>query len=190
MLPRTPEDARTLHLRKLLATALPATAGEQAFLERMRDLLESGPSAFERTSYEPGHFTASAFVVDGRRENLLLIHHRKLGRWLQPGGHVEASDPDLESAARREVREETGLSSLERLTEEVFDLDVHEIPAFGQAHGHSHFDVRFLFRSNDEQLHPSVEVAGARWVPFAELRALTNDDSVLRAVRKLERHLG
>jgi ADP-ribose pyrophosphatase YjhB (NUDIX family) len=186
----SPPDSRTLHLRKLLAAALPTTPAEQAFLDRMRELLDAGSTAFDRTSYEPGHFTASAFVVDGRHENLLLIHHKKLRRWLQPGGHVETIDPDLEHAARREVREETGLSDLHPLVDGAFDLDVHEIPPFGAARAHSHFDVRFLFRAHGERLAPSAEVTSARWMPLAKLRELTDDDSVLRAVGKLELHLG
>jgi 8-oxo-dGTP pyrophosphatase MutT (NUDIX family) len=140
--------------------------------------------AFERTSYEPGHFTASAFVVDAAQERLLLIRHRKLGRWLQPGGHVEAEDLDLEQAARREASEETGLRELQLVSRGIFDVDIHEIPAFGESRQHLHFDVRFLFRAGSDELHPSAEVAGARWILLDELRTLTDDDSVLRAERK------
>jgi ADP-ribose pyrophosphatase YjhB (NUDIX family) len=51
------------------------------------------------------HFTVAVFVVHAER--VLLHYHRKLGKWLPPGGHVEDNElPD--HAARREVLEETG----------------------------------------------------------------------------------
>ncbi len=143
---------------------------------------------FARDHYVPGHFTASAFILSPEGDALLLIHHRKLGRWLQPGGHVEPSDADLLAAARREAAEEVGRSdlTLDPRQSGAFDLDVHAIPAHGTSPEHEHFDVRFLFRSPTRRVVEGEEVDGARWVPLAQLaQDPTADPSVLRAVRKL-----
>jgi 8-oxo-dGTP pyrophosphatase MutT (NUDIX family) len=153
----------------------------------MLELLQQGERAFSRESYHPGHFTASAFVLDAEGEHVLLIHHSKLGRWLQPGGHVEPGDADVLAAARREVAEETGVFDLATAANGLFDLDIHQIPSFGSSPAHLHFDVRTLFRAGCAVLSPSDEVAGARWVALASLRDETDDESVRRVASKLGR---
>jgi len=141
--------------------------------------------ATSRSHFVPGHLTASAFVLSPERDAVLLILHKKLGLWLQPGGHIEASDATLEDAARREVAEEVGLALPVAAPAAVFDLDIHVIPARKDEPAHEHFDVRFCFRSATRNFVASDEVADARWTPLSEIEQLTTDESVLRAVRKL-----
>lgn len=152
----------------------------------MLDLLGT-PSPFDRGQFEPGHFTASAFVQSEDRTRLLLIHHRKLGIWVQPGGHIDAADALVESAALREVAEETGIVGLSSVpgARPLFDVDVHSIPARRSEPAHEHFDVRFHFVASSMTLSASAEVQDARWVPLERVAAFTHDESVLRAVRKL-----
>ena len=162
--------------------------GEAATVERIRALVEAHPDCFAR-SCMPGHVTGSAFVVspDGRR--CLLVHHRKLDRWLQPGGHADG-DPDVAAVALREAREETGLERLafaggagERLP---FDLDVHRIPARGGEPAHEHHDVRFLLIADPlETPVPSGESHAVRWFDREQLSALGVDAGVLRMAGKL-----
>ncbi len=137
----------------------------------------------------PGHFTASAFVLSPDRSDLVLIHHKKLGIWVQPGGHVEPSDADLIGAARREVLEEVGLADLEALASAagslLFDVDIHQIPARKADPAHEHFDVRFAFIAKTRELVRSEEVSDLRWVPLSEVEQMGSDESVLRAVHKL-----
>jgi 8-oxo-dGTP pyrophosphatase MutT (NUDIX family) len=147
--------------------------------------LAASPGAFSREHTEPGHFTASAFVMCPERRRVLLVHHAKLGRWLQPGGHVEAADPSLLWAAEREVREETGLASLFPLSDAVFDVDIHEIPAKPQEGAHQHFDVRYAFAARSTELVGSDEVRGVRWVELARVPELSDEESVLRCVQRL-----
>jgi 8-oxo-dGTP pyrophosphatase MutT (NUDIX family) len=91
------------------------------------------------------HFTASAFVVDEGCSRMCLVAHAKLGRLLQPGGHVERTDISLEAAALREAREETGLDlQFHPTAPRPFDLDVHEIPERPGEPAHYHLDVRYL----------------------------------------------
>ncbi|HEY2404712.1 MAG TPA: NUDIX hydrolase [Polyangiaceae bacterium] len=160
---------------------------EQGFLERMLMLSESA-GAWERSHFVPGHFTASAFVLDPEREAVLLIHHKKLGIWVQPGGHIEPSDDTLLAAARRELTEEVGLSEVALLNGGgIVDVDIHVIPARKLEPAHEHFDVRFAFGASSHAFAASAEVADARWVRLDELASIGGDASVLRAASRLAR---
>jgi 8-oxo-dGTP pyrophosphatase MutT (NUDIX family) len=177
---------RLASLREQLARYRPADAAEARFVERMVRLSEA-QEACARSHFVPGHFTASAFVLSPDRSELILIHHRKLGIWVQPGGHIDTTDLDLESATRREVGEEVGLHDLEALLPggALFDVDIHAIPARKDEPAHEHFDVRFALVARTRSFERSMEVADVRWVPLNEARAVTADRSVLRAVEKL-----
>lgn len=178
-------DSRGQNLHKLLEHHQPADPSEQAFKRQMLELLRLGAGCFDRSHYVPGHFTASAFVLDPSNERLLLIHHKKLDRWLQPGGHIEPGDTNVIEAARREATEETGLLELTLLRDGLFDIDIHEIPAHGGAPSHLHFDVRLLFRASTDAHRIGAEVHAARWVPLQDITHHTDDSSVRRAVAKL-----
>jgi 8-oxo-dGTP pyrophosphatase MutT (NUDIX family) len=183
-------DPRRPHLRALLDAYRPVDDGERGHLERMRVLLDSDSDPFTRDRFEPGHFTASAFVLAPDDDALFFIHHRKLQRWLQPGGHVEPSDADIFFAAQREVAEEVGLQDAHLVDgfEGVFDVDVHPIPARKDEPAHAHFDVRFLFRAPArDAVAATDETLGGRWMPLAEITAASTEPSIARAVRKLDR---
>jgi ADP-ribose pyrophosphatase YjhB (NUDIX family) len=179
------EPRHAAELARLLAAHAPADAREAGFVAEMRALLDRAPRCFARDHFEPGHFTASAFVLDHDGTALLLVLHAKLGLWLQPGGHLEATDEGIVAAARREVREEVGLGEVELARDGILDVDVHAIPAYGAAPPHRHFDVRFLFRAPRAALRAADDAADARWVPIAQVASERSDESVMRAVRRL-----
>jgi 8-oxo-dGTP pyrophosphatase MutT (NUDIX family) len=181
---------RADRLRVLLTQYSAADDAEAEHLRRMSALIDQ-QRAFDRSHYVPGHFTASAFIVSPEGDALLLIHHRKLGRWLQPGGHVEADDADLLAAARRECAEEVELPDLplHPAVPGIFDLDVHRIPPHGDSPAHEHFDVRFLFCAPSRAFGVGDEVADGRWAPLDQVvEDPASDPSVLRALRKLARY--
>ena len=169
-------------------------ASERDDVATMRELLarDAGPiSPFHRTHFAPGHFTASAFVVDPAFERLLLIFHGKLHRWLQPGGHFEPEDQDVVAACAREVSEECGLATeaLECMrlqpSSVLFDVDIHEIPARKAEPTHLHLYLRVLFRARHDLVTAGSDAKDARWVPLDEVRLEETDASVMRAVKKL-----
>jgi 8-oxo-dGTP pyrophosphatase MutT (NUDIX family) len=175
-------------VREQLSGYHAADATEAGYVARMLALtVAAANAACERSHFEPGHFTASAFVLSPDRRDLILIHHKKLGIWVQPGGHVEATDADLQSAARREVAEEVGLGELDAFGEAgaLFDVDIHTIPARKTEPAHEHFDVRFAFVARTRDFERTEEVADVRWVPLERVHELGTDESVLRAVAKL-----
>ncbi|MCD9032014.1 NUDIX hydrolase [Luteimonas sp. Y-2-2-4F] len=150
-----------------------------AFIELAED--PADPFVRERLA---GHFTASAWLVsaDGRRT--LLVHHRKLGRWLQPGGHADG-DPDLAGVALREAQEETGVAAL-RVEPGIFDLDRHRIPEHGGVPAHWHYDVRYVVRAGaDERYTVSAESLALAWRGIDEVaRDGDADPSLRRMARK------
>ena len=171
-----------MDLVDLIADHRPADAAEVADLAAVRRLVVLHCSdAPKRTHYDPGHVTASAFVLSPDRSAVVLVHHAKLGIWVQPGGHLEPGDVSVEAAARREVAEEVGLTGLEPLG--LVDVDVHEIPARGDEPAHLHHDLRFGFVSASWELAAGDGVMEARWVPVGELGDV--DPGLRRAVGKL-----
>jgi len=140
--------------------------------------LADHPDALLRTCLE-GHLTASALVVDAAGARVLLTLHRKLGRWLQLGGHCDG-DGNLGSAALREAREESGIAGLV-LDARPLDVDVHRIPARPGEPEHWHLDTRFLVRApRDAVAVLSEESRALRWLAPGAPEVLGSDDSVRR----------
>ncbi|MGZ5957610.1 MAG: NUDIX hydrolase [Myxococcaceae bacterium] len=157
------------HLEALLAAVVPADDKERADLALMRAQRMLLPEPLSR-SQPAAHFTGSAVVTDGTR--VALVRHRKLGRWLQPGGHVEASDgDDLLATALREAEEETGCPVVPHPSApRPLDVDVHPIPSRGTEPAHLHLDVRFLALTDDPgalRMDPE-ESHAVRWFEFDE----------------------
>lgn len=173
-------DAYLLHF--------PDEAGRLAALRAQ--LAEAVADPFSRANMR-GHVTTSALVLDPGLQQLLMIHHRIIGRWLQPGGHYEAGEPaqSLWQSALREVREETGVTRLQAHAGfgDAFPLDIdsHPIaanPRKGEG-AHWHHDYAYLvIASPDEALAPQLaEVHGAAWRPLAEL--VDSPDARLRGLQ-------
>lgn len=125
-------------------------------------LLECSPRPFSREQFEPGHVTGTALVLHPARPALLLVHHRRLERWLLPGGHVEPEDDTIDGAARREAIEETGVR-IAALAGPVAGVDVHGIPPKKKEPFHLHHDVIVGFRADGETLECSEESFATVW---------------------------
>ena len=161
---------------------------EDNYRSRMIELAELSPNPGERSQFEPGHFTASSYVLSPDSSALLLIFHGKLRRWLQPGGHFETADNSASDAAKRELSEETGVDA-SLLQSAPFDLDIHSIPARKMEPEHEHFDLRFVFRANSDKIAAASDALDARWVKLAEISQIESDAWVMRAAAKLQERL-
>jgi 8-oxo-dGTP pyrophosphatase MutT (NUDIX family) len=163
----------------------PADGLEADHLAAIVRLLDDGEEAFSRAHFTPGHITASCYIIDGD-DRLLLHHHRRLGRWLQMGGHVEAEElPSY--AALREGREESGLSDLALAGDGIFDLDVHAIPAGKGEPDHLHFDVRYLVQTSAPHAiaRDANESDDLAWVTIDRAEELLAEEAGSRAIRKI-----
>lgn len=174
-------------LLALLDSHPPADAQEAADLERMRDAARRLAAPLSRHQPE-AHFTASAVVVSPEGDRVALVHHGKLHRWLQPGGHVEEADGGaLAEAALREAREETGLAvHLHPAAPVPLDVDAHVIPARRDEAAHTHLDVRFLLvAANPDSLqHDASESHAAQWFAWDEALAKADEPALSRMLRK------
>ncbi|KAF1003384.1 MAG: hypothetical protein GAK28_04745 [Luteibacter sp.] len=155
-----------------------ATWPHEPEVQRFTDWLAIMDRPFHRETLE-GHFTGSAWLVSADGERVLLMHHRKLGRWLQPGGHADG-DADLAGVALREAEEETGLRDL-AVVPGIFDLDAHRIPARGHEPEHWHFDVRYVVVARgSEDFAINEESLAMAWRPVSELAIDATAETSLR----------
>ena len=128
----------------------------------------------------PDHLTASALVVDHSHERVLLALHRKVGMWLQFGGHIEPNDRNIADAAVREALEESGLSEITLVSSHPLRLDRHGAPC-GPGARH-HLDIQFLgLASYQAQPQASPESVAVQWFPINDLPEET-DDALRRLV--------
>jgi 8-oxo-dGTP pyrophosphatase MutT (NUDIX family) len=173
-------------LTALLAAHQPSDDQERADLLAMQDFASTLPDPFARTQL-PAHFTGSAVVVDPAGERVLLVHHAKLNRWLQPGGHAEPGDESMLHTALREAREETGLEvSLHPRAPRPLDVDVHVIPARKTEPEHRHLDVRVLVvaANPDALAHDPNESHGAQWLSWPDALARADEPALRRLLQK------
>ncbi|HEX4081838.1 MAG TPA: NUDIX domain-containing protein [Acidimicrobiales bacterium] len=165
----------TREIRALVAAHVPADERESSSRRRFLAELDRLPDPCSEAA-GPVHVTASAIVV-GRR-GTVLHRHRRLGRWLQPGGHVEAGE-DPAAAAIRETTEETGLAVAHPPDgPRLVHVDVHD-----GGRGHTHLDLRFLVVAPDADPAPgpgeSPDVAWYDW----DAAAAIADDALIGALR-------
>ena len=172
---------------------------EMQILGRILDFVRSTPAAFDRAT-TIGHLTGSALVVSPDLSQVLLTLHRKLGKWLQLGGHADGH-PLLHEVAMREAGEESGLSKLQFLAYETavvgremdrqhplpFDFDCHEIPEHPGEPAHVHYDARYLIVADpDVPLVISAESRDLRWFDLAQAREAAPELSMMRQFDKLD----
>lgn len=158
---------------------------ENLFRSQTLAFVQANDEFWQRSTLS-GQLTGSAWVLNPSKDKALLIHHRGLEKWFQPGGHAEITDESLLETARREASEECGLQGLTLLSDQIFDLDIHIIPSKGDIPEHLHYDLRFAFLAESEALDPDLaEVKDLDWVPLDTLlRTLDTQQSIRRMAIK------
>lgn len=150
-------------------------------------LLVSTENPFSRHQFTPGHITATGLVLAPDGERLLLVRHRRLDRWLLPGGHVEPADTSIAEAARREVIEETGATLDAGFAPVLAGMDVHGIPAGKGEPYHLHHDLLFHFRAVSDGLTLSHESRALAWCAPAKFDRYSVPDNVRRAYARMRK---
>lgn len=181
-----------MHRKKLLDLLerhSPIDDNESKMRNQTIDFVKSNEDCFKRELLV-GHVTGSAWIVNETRTHVLMMHHRKLNQWFQPGGHCDG-DADVLNVALKEANEETGLENLKIVDGEIYDVDVHQIPAGGVPQrkvvpAHFHYDVRFLIEADmNEPLIISEESNDLAWVSLEKIAEHNDSESIMRMARKM-----
>lgn len=161
---------------------------ESAMVARTHRFIEQHANCFDRKLL-PGHVSGSAWVVNHARTHVLMMHHRKLDLWLQPGGHAD-NDPDMVRVVLKECAEESGIdiAGIRLVSEAIFDVDVHTVHASAHDPRHEHFDIRFLVEIDDRLPVPgNDESHEIGWIALDEVMRFNNARSIYRLVQKTRR---
>jgi 8-oxo-dGTP pyrophosphatase MutT (NUDIX family) len=181
-----PDDERRA-LVDSLRRHVPADPEEARDRDAIAAFVARHERPFDRAIAE-GHLTGSAITVSHDGSRVLLLHHRKLGRWLQPGGHGDPGESTGEAVALREALEESGIHGLafHPAAPRPLDVDVHDIPPRGGEPAHQHLDLRYLVVAPEgAAVAPDLEeLHEIRWVPWDEVAALGPDHGLRRALAK------
>lgn len=174
-----------IELQKALLQHLTTHPQQSEVVERIIAFMESTTACFERT-HHAGHITGSAWLLTPARDKALLTLHRKLKRWMQPGGHADGDTNPLRVAIR-EAEEESGIYGITPISPQIYDVDVHQIPAQpgSEEPAHWHYDIRYLLQAPHEHFAISDESDDLAWwsaQDFIEKQALV-DESIMRMAR-------
>ena len=170
-------------LLKLLAAYSQRYPQETGCVNNIIDFVKQYDTCFER-SLAIGHITGSAWIVNNAGTHTLLTHHKKMNKWMQPGGHADG-ESDVLRVAIREADEESGLTQLQVEDAKIFDVDIHQIPARGSEAQHLHYDIRFALRAHgSEKFIVSDESHDLAWVEIAQLADYSSEESMLRMTQK------
>ena len=172
-------DALRERVRQSVATKRPIDDAERNCIAEFLRHFDALADPFDEHA-DPVHVTGSA-IVSGSR-GVVLIKHKRLGIWLQPGGHVDAGETPWD-AARREAHEETGLDvDFAGGAPQLVHVDVHP-----GGRGHAHLDLRYLVEAGDVEPAPpegeSQEIGWFEWDAAVERADDERLKSLLRALR-------
>lgn len=178
--------------RQAIALYAPKDAREAAEQRMMLELIAREGEGLLLRNCAYAHMTASAMIVSRDRKKVLMAYHRIYDSWAWTGGHADG-DGDFEAVARREAREETGITTLRRLGVGISSLEVLPVWAHvrrGQVVGtHLHLNVSYLFEANeDEPLRVAEEENSAvAWLSSDRLEDAVSaaDMHMLPVYRKL-----
>ena len=158
---------------------------ELAFVRQSIEFVEHHEDVFFRELH-PAHVTGSAWVVSPGRSQVLMMHHKKLDQWFQPGGHADG-ESDIIGVALKETSEETGIdpAHIKLVDNRIFDVDIHTIPSRGSDPEHQHIDIRFLVEIDNELPVPgNDESHEVLWIDLQNVSRYNRNRSTYRMLEK------
>ena len=174
----------TATIRAAVLARRPVDARERDSIARFVELFDTLERPFDEHAHKV-HVTSSAILVSDDRRRVLLHKHKRLGLWLQPGGHIEPGESPADAALRESI-EEIGVPARHQSPGGMFvHVDVHPGPK-----GHTHLDLRYVVRSPRAVPAPAAgESAQVRWCAWAEAEAMA-DAGLIGALRATKSLLG
>ncbi len=171
-------------LTKLLNDYQPGNQLEAGYKWRILEFLAKHQHNAYNRELLVGHITASAFLINSDASKFLLMHHKKIDRWLQPGGHCDG-EIDVLNTAIKEAQEESGVEDIKAVSNQIYDIDIHPIPAYKDVPSHEHFDVRFLLQTvSSDEFVKNNESLELRWIDFDSNIPLNLTPSIFRMIEK------
>lgn len=157
---------------------------ENEKVDQILEFVRTYANCFDR-ELSVGHITASAWLENHTGDMALLGLHKKLGIWTQLGGHADGESDTL-GVAIKEAQEESGIDQIEPVKEDIFDIDIHFIPARPGESGHYHYDIRYHLRVTQDVKHSvNDELHELKWITPLVIKELPQlDDSIIRMVKK------
>lgn len=161
---------------------------EKEKLEKVIGFLETGENLYSRTNLE-GHVTAGGFICD-EFGNILIHRHKNSVHWLQFGGHSDGNANSFEVAVR-EINEESGIFELKLISDKILDVDVHVVANNEKKKEpqHLHYDINFLFVTNNKDFVISDESEEIKWIPISEMLSWLGgtSESKIRISKKVQK---
>ncbi|MEY9937658.1 NUDIX hydrolase [Streptacidiphilus sp. MAP5-3] len=175
------------HIEETIRRYLDRHPSDREKLDPVLALIQGGIDLGDRN--DPRQHATAGAVLFNREGKILLVHHKGLDMWVQPGGHVEHHDSQLTDAALRELTEETGITRdlVRPLLNSPVQIDTGNYPAAPGHPAHLHVDFRYAFVTDaDVTKLQAEEIADARWYdlddPEVARAGLTNFTALLHTI--------
>lgn len=139
---------------------------------------------------EIAHITSSAFVLNKTKDKVLMVHHNIYNSWSWTGGHADGEE-DLLAVAIKEVKEETGVKSIQPVSTDIFSLDIltvlGHIKREKYVAPHLHLSVAYLVEADESELLiiKEDENSGVKWIPIEKVNAYSNEPHMQKVYSKL-----
>ena len=154
----------------------------------MRQLLATQPDLFTREN-QVAHMTASSWLLNATHDKVLMIYHNIYHSWTWTGGHADG-DRDLLAVAKREAMEETGVTEIRAISEDIFSLEILTVDGHEKrgvyVPSHLHLNVSYLLEADEEEvlrIKPD-ENSGVRWFSLEEALAASSEPCMIQRVYK------
>ena len=180
-------------LYDLISDYIPNDEKEKLDREVMLDFIKKNKDVLTRNN-RIAHFTTSAWIVNLEHTKILMIYHNIYNSWAWVGGHADGDD-DLLRVIYKEIEEETGLTNLKLLMDDVFGINIitvdNHIRKGEYVNSHLHFDVEYLFEANEKDFIriKEDENQGVQWVPIDKVEDYSSEEKMKPIYKKLNKKL-